>query len=49
MDEKTISEVAKVLGKKGGRKTAEKGPDYYRQIQKLGVLARKMKKMASGK
>lgn len=40
-----IKEIARELGKLGGKKTAQKyGNDYFRKLQKLGVEAKKKKK-----
>lgn len=42
-----ISEIARKLGKLGGKKTSEKyGKDYFRKLQKLSVEARKRKKQS---
>lgn len=30
-----LSEAAAALGRKGGKMTAERGPDYYRKIQAM--------------
>ena len=34
----------KQQGQRGGRTTARRGPDYYRELQKKSVEARKRKK-----
>ena len=31
-------------GRRGGKKTAERGPEYYREIGKKGIEARRAKK-----
>ncbi len=37
----------KIAGRKGGLKTAEKGPKYFKKIQKLSVEARRKKILES--
>lgn len=34
-----------VIGSRGGKKTAERGPDYYREIQKRSVEVRRKNKL----
>ncbi|OPZ94729.1 MAG: hypothetical protein BWY74_00340 [Firmicutes bacterium ADurb.Bin419] len=34
-------------GRRGGNKTREKGSDYYKKLSKLGVNARKNKKLST--
>lgn len=36
-----LSEAASIMGKQGGKKTAQRGEEYFREIQRLGVEARK--------
>jgi hypothetical protein len=42
-----ISEIAKKLGSRGGQKTAERGSDYFRDLQKKSVKAKLRKKKRS--
>lgn len=43
------SEIARILGKKGGEKTMEKYPDHMKKISKLGVAKRLQNKNVSKK
>ncbi len=36
-----LKNAAKELGSRGGKKTAKRGPGYYRAIQKLAAKKRK--------
>lgn len=38
---KAAHKIFSVMGSKGGRKTAERGPKYFREIQRKSVAARK--------
>lgn len=40
MDEQMIKEYARLLGRKGGNKTKEKGKEYYSEIGKKGMAIR---------
>ncbi len=38
---KNIKEAASIMGQKGGKITAKKGPKHWQKLQKMGVEARK--------
>lgn len=40
IDEKILSSIMSELGKKGGSKTAGRGSDFYRKLQKKSVKSR---------
>jgi len=44
--EDVIKEHYKKIASLGGKKIAERGPDYMRELQKKGVEARKRRKAA---
>ncbi len=46
--QKELSKYFSKKGKKGGQKTAERGPEYYREIQKKSAKVRANKLSPSG-
>lgn len=44
MKQMKVHDFLKQIGQKGGRQTAKRGPEYYRQIQRKSVAARKRKR-----
>lgn len=44
-----LSEAAALMGRRGGKKTALRGKEYFKKIQQIGVEARKKNQEAKQK